>query len=71
MVVDTFHLFPETMVFLDEMEKHYGFKAEVPLEPDLPPPEPCTLNPEPHRLNTLNHTPYTSHPTPCTTHPGP
>jgi len=29
MVVDTFHLFPETMVFLDEMEKHYGFKAEV------------------------------------------
>jgi phosphoadenosine phosphosulfate reductase len=29
MVVDTFHLFPETMKFLREMEDHYGFKAEV------------------------------------------
>ena len=29
MVVDTFHLFPETMEFLDEIEKEYGFKAEV------------------------------------------
>jgi phosphoadenylyl-sulfate reductase (thioredoxin) len=29
MVVDTFHLFPETMEFLEEVEKHYGFKAEV------------------------------------------
>uniref|UniRef100_A0A6T6BCM3 Thioredoxin domain-containing protein n=1 Tax=Diacronema lutheri TaxID=2081491 RepID=A0A6T6BCM3_DIALT len=29
MVVDTFHLFPETMQFLSEVEKAYGFKAEV------------------------------------------
>jgi len=29
MVVDTFHLFPETMEFLKEIEAHYGFKAEV------------------------------------------
>jgi phosphoadenosine phosphosulfate reductase len=29
MVVDTFHLFPETMEFLKEIEDHYGFKAEV------------------------------------------
>jgi 3'-phosphoadenosine 5'-phosphosulfate sulfotransferase (PAPS reductase)/FAD synthetase len=29
MVVDTFHLFPETMEFLREIEQHYGFKAEV------------------------------------------
>jgi len=29
MVVDTFHLFPETMDFLREIEEHYGFKAEV------------------------------------------
>jgi len=29
MVVDTFHLFPETMSFLTELESTYGFKAEV------------------------------------------
>merc|ERR1719217_1333227 len=29
MIVDTFHLFPETMPFLAEMEKEYGFKAEI------------------------------------------
>lgn len=29
MVVDTFHLFPETMVFLREMEKFYDFKAHI------------------------------------------
>lgn len=29
MVVDTFHLFPETMDFLREIESHYGFEAEV------------------------------------------
>jgi len=29
MVVDTFHLFPETMEFLREIEDHYGFEAEV------------------------------------------
>ena len=29
MVVDTFHLFPETMPFLAKMEKEYGFKAEI------------------------------------------
>ena len=29
MVVDTFHLFPETMEFLREIEDTYGFKAEV------------------------------------------
>mmetsp|Transcript_9370 Transcript_9370/g.23335 ORF Transcript_9370/g.23335 Transcript_9370/m.23335 type:complete len:430 (+) Transcript_9370:119-1408(+) len=29
MCVDTFHLFPETMEFLKEIEEHYGFKAEV------------------------------------------
>ncbi len=29
MVVDTFHLFPETMEFLREIEEFYGFKAEV------------------------------------------
>lgn len=29
MVVDTFHLFPETMEFLKEIEDFYGFKAEV------------------------------------------
>jgi phosphoadenosine phosphosulfate reductase len=29
MVVDTFHLFEETMPFLAEIEKNYGFKAEV------------------------------------------
>jgi len=25
--IDTFHLFPETHTFLDDVEKHYGFKA--------------------------------------------
>jgi len=29
MVVDTFHLFDETMPFLRSLEDHYGFKAEV------------------------------------------
>jgi len=29
MCVDTFHLFPETMGFLKEIEEFYGFKAEV------------------------------------------
>jgi len=29
MVVDTFHLFDETMAFLNEIESYYGFKAEV------------------------------------------
>lgn len=29
MVVDTFHLFPQTMEFLKELEKAYDFKAEV------------------------------------------
>lgn len=29
MVVDTFHLFPETMEFLKEIEEAYDFKAEV------------------------------------------
>ena len=29
MCVDTFHLFPETMAFLREVEDFYGFKAEV------------------------------------------
>jgi len=29
MVVDTFHLFPETMEFLREVEKFYNFKAEI------------------------------------------
>jgi len=29
MCVDTFHLFPETMEFLKEIESHYDFKAEV------------------------------------------
>jgi len=29
LVVDTFHLFPETMEFLKEKEEYYGFKAEV------------------------------------------
>jgi len=29
MCVDTFHLFPETMEFLKEIEAHYDFKAEV------------------------------------------
>jgi 3'-phosphoadenosine 5'-phosphosulfate sulfotransferase (PAPS reductase)/FAD synthetase len=29
MVVDTFHLFPETMTFLKEIEKAYKFKAEI------------------------------------------
>jgi len=29
MVVDTLHLFPETMEFLKTMEEHYEFKAEV------------------------------------------
>merc|ERR1712054_406884 len=29
LVVDTFHLFPETMEFLKELEEHYNFKAEV------------------------------------------
>ena len=29
MVVDTFHLFDETMPFLAEIEKEYGFKAEI------------------------------------------
>jgi phosphoadenylyl-sulfate reductase (thioredoxin) len=29
MVVDTFHLFPETMEFVKEVEDYYGFKAEV------------------------------------------
>ena len=34
MVVDTFHLFEETMPFLADIEKEYGFKAEVPLLTD-------------------------------------
>lgn len=29
MVVDTFHLFPETMEFLKELEEAYDFKAEI------------------------------------------
>jgi len=29
MVVDTFHLFPETMPFLAKMEAEYGFSAEI------------------------------------------
>ena len=29
MVVDTFHLFDETVPFLNSLEKEYGFKAEV------------------------------------------
>ena len=29
MVVDTFHLFPETIPFLDTLEKEYNFKAEI------------------------------------------
>jgi len=29
MVVDTFHLFPETMDFLKKIEEHYEFKAEI------------------------------------------
>ena len=29
MVVDTFHLFPEPLEFLKEIEDYYGFKAEV------------------------------------------
>lgn len=29
MVVDTFHLFPETMEFVKEVEDYYGFKSEV------------------------------------------
>lgn len=29
MVVDTFHLFPETMEFVKEVEDYYGFKAEI------------------------------------------
>merc|ERR1719456_469527 len=29
MVVDTFHLFPETMEFLKQLEKKYNFKADV------------------------------------------
>ncbi len=29
MVVDTLHLFPETMDFLAQIEKHYGFQAET------------------------------------------
>jgi phosphoadenylyl-sulfate reductase (thioredoxin) len=29
MVVDTFHLFPETMEFLEKLEEHYNFKADV------------------------------------------
>lgn len=29
MCVDTFHLFPETMEFLKEIEGHYGFEAKV------------------------------------------
>jgi phosphoadenosine phosphosulfate reductase len=27
--IDTFHLFDETLDFLKEMERHYGFKAHV------------------------------------------
>jgi len=29
MVVDTFHLFPQTIPFLKEIEEYYGFKAEI------------------------------------------
>mmetsp|Transcript_40978 Transcript_40978/g.123626 ORF Transcript_40978/g.123626 Transcript_40978/m.123626 type:complete len:441 (-) Transcript_40978:493-1815(-) len=29
MCVDTFHLFPETIDFIKEIEEHYGFKAEI------------------------------------------
>lgn len=36
MVVDTFHLFPETMTFLTTLEKTYGFKAEVFAAADVP-----------------------------------
>ena len=49
MVVDTFHLFPETMSFLGELESHYKFKANrdiyqviiylplIPLKPIIAP----------------------------------
>lgn len=36
MVVDTFHLFDETMPFLASIEKEYGFKAEIFGPVDVP-----------------------------------
>jgi len=36
MVVDTFHLFPETMEFLKVLEEKYEFKAEVFCAKDIP-----------------------------------
>jgi phosphoadenylyl-sulfate reductase (thioredoxin) len=36
MVVDTFHLFPETMDYLKTMEEKYGFKAEIFCAEDIP-----------------------------------
>ena len=54
MVVDTFHLFPETMEFLREIEEYYGFKAEVFL---LATKQPLTKNTAPtFGRKTLNNT---------------
>ena len=36
MVVDTFHLFPETMEFLKVLEKKYNFKADIFCAADIP-----------------------------------
>jgi hypothetical protein len=41
-----FHLFPETMDFLAQLEKHYGFKAEA--------------RPRPHHTRGCPHTPRRS-----------
>merc|ERR1719201_3188416 len=49
MVVDTFHLFPETMSFLSEIEDHYGFKADIEQYDKV-----CKVEPFQRGLKTLN-----------------
>ena len=65
MVVDTFHLFDETMPFLASIEKEYGFKAEIfgPVDvlPIQPIYYPSTTRPPPHISHPISRaTPHPS-----------
>ena len=68
MVVDTFHLFDETMPFLASIEKEYGFKAEIfgPVDvlPIQPIYYPSTTPPPPHLSPHLSR-----HPSPISAPP--
>ena len=68
MVVDTFHLFDETMPFLASIEKEYGFKAEIfgPVDvlPIQPIYYPSTTRPPPHLSPHLSRHPSPISPPP-------